>query len=106
MTLHRSTYPIKRDSSLKPVKTGKGWNDCQAYCHADAKFSAQTGALADVKTLEGYTDWMKGLSTPIPEGRYELKFFAGDEERNCVAAFAVFHGTQTDSDDPDKLHRG
>ena len=38
---------------------------------------------------------MKGLLTPIPDGHYELKFFAADEERGCVSAFAVFHGTQT-----------
>ena len=38
---------------------------------------------------------MKGLLTPIPDGHYELKCFAEDEERGCVSAFAVFHGTQT-----------
>ena len=38
---------------------------------------------------------MKNLLTPIPDGRYELKFFAEDQERSCVAAVAVFHGTQT-----------
>ena len=38
---------------------------------------------------------MKNLLTPIPDGHYELKFFSEDEERACVAAFAVFHGTQT-----------
>jgi hypothetical protein len=43
---------------------------------------------------------MKNLLTPIPDGRYELKFFAEDEERNCVAAFAVFHGTQTGQGGP------
>ena len=38
---------------------------------------------------------MKGLLTPVPDGRYELRFFAVDEERDCAAAYAVFHGTQT-----------
>ena len=38
---------------------------------------------------------MKNLLTPVPDGRYELRFFAADEERDCVAAYAVFHGTQT-----------
>ena len=38
---------------------------------------------------------MKGLLTPIPDGHYELKFFAADEASNSVAAVAVFHGTQT-----------
>jgi len=38
---------------------------------------------------------MKNQLTPIPNGHYELKFFAEDEERHCVAACTVFHGTQT-----------
>ena len=75
--------------------TGKGWEGCQAYCRPGATFSAQAGALADIDTLEGYSEWMKNLLTPIPDGRYELKCIAADEERNCVAAFAVSHGTQT-----------
>lgn len=76
-------------------ETGKGWEACQAYCHPGATFSAQADALADIKDLQGYTEWMKNLLTPIPDGRYELKCFAADEERHCVSAFAVFHGTQT-----------
>jgi predicted ester cyclase len=75
--------------------TGKGWEGCNAYCHPGATFSAQTGALADIDSLQGYTEWMKNLFTPIPDGHYDLKCMAEDEERNCVAAFAVFHGTQT-----------
>jgi len=38
---------------------------------------------------------MKNLFTPIPDGRYELKFIAADEADGSVAAFATFHGTQT-----------
>ncbi len=76
-------------------ETGKGWEGCIEYCHPDATFSAQTGVLSDIDTLQGYTEWMKNLFTPVPDGHYELRFFAADEERNCVAAYAVFHGTQT-----------
>lgn len=75
--------------------TGKGWDGCKAYCHPDATFSAQAGVLSEIDTLEGYCEWMKSLFTPVPDGRYELKFFAADEERHCVAAYAVLHGTQT-----------
>ncbi|MDE0835285.1 MAG: hypothetical protein OSA84_02905 [Akkermansiaceae bacterium] len=64
-------------------ETGKGWEGCQAYCHPEAAFSAQADALGDIKTLEGYTEWMKNLLTPIPDGHYDLKFFAADTERNC-----------------------
>jgi predicted ester cyclase len=80
---------------FEACETGKGWEECQAFCNPDATFSAQTGALADITTLEGYTEWMKNMFTPIPDGHYELKCFAADEERQCVAAIAVFHGTQT-----------
>ena len=76
-------------------ETGKGWDGCSEYCHPDATFSAQAGALADISTLDAYTEWMKGLLTPVPDGHYELRFFAEDEARGCVAAYAVFHGTQT-----------
>jgi hypothetical protein len=34
-------------------ETGKGWEGCKDYCHAKATFSAQAGALAEIKTLEG-----------------------------------------------------
>ena len=75
--------------------TGKGWQGCREYCHPDATFSAQTTVLSDINSVQGYTDWMEGLLTPIPDGHYELKFIAADEERDSVAVFAVFHGTQT-----------
>ena len=80
---------------FEACETGKGWEGCQAFCHSEATFSAQTGVLSEINTLEGYSEWMKNLLTPVPDGHYELKFFAEDEERNCVAAFAIFHGTQT-----------
>ncbi len=76
-------------------ETGKGWEDCSAFCHPNATFSSQTTALSEISSLEAYCEWMKNLFTPVPDGHYELKFIAEDEQRNSVAAFAVFHGTQT-----------
>ena len=80
---------------FEACETGKGWEGCKAYCHPDATFSAQAAALGEIGTLEEYTDWMKNLLTPIADGHYELRFFGVDEERQCVGAYAVFHGTQT-----------
>jgi predicted ester cyclase len=80
---------------FEACETGKGWDGCAQYCHDDATFSAQADALAEVDTLEGYANWMAGLFTPVPDGHYELKAFATDEDRSVVTAFAVFHGTQT-----------
>ena len=80
---------------FEACETGEGWDGCQAYCHPEASFAAQTGALAEITKLADYCEWMKNLLTPIPDGHYELKFFAEYEERNRVTACAGFHGTQT-----------
>lgn len=82
-------------SFFDACETGKGWAECAQYCAPDATFSCQSQALADTNTLEAYTEWMKGLLVPLPDGRYELKGFAMDEEREVALAFAVFHGTHT-----------
>ena len=81
-------------------ETGKGWDLCQQYCQAGATFSAQTGALAGVTTLQAYTDWMKSLFTPLPDAKYEIRSFAVDEDRNNVAAYGVFRGTHTGQGGP------
>ena len=81
-------------------ETGKGWEACRAYCTPDATFAAQAEPLADVKTLQAYTDWMKSILTPLPDGRYEVKSFATDAERNNVSAFGVFSATHTGSGGP------
>ena len=81
-------------------ETGKGWEGCRAYCAPDATFSAQAEPLLELRTLEQYTKWMKGILTVLPDGRYEIKSFATDEARNNVAAYAVFHGTHTGQGGP------
>ncbi len=73
--------------------TGKGWEGCSAYRTPGATFAAQSGALAEVRTLQQYTEWMKGLLTVLTDGSYELKAFAEDAERGRVCAFATFIGT-------------
>ncbi len=76
-------------------ETGKGWKTCSAYCTPDATFCAQAEPLADVKSIEQSSEWMKGMMTVLPDGRYEVKSFATDAARNNVAAYAVFHGTHS-----------
>jgi len=76
-------------------ETGKGWEGCKAYCKTDATFSAQAEPLAGVKTLQQYTDWMKGMVTVLPDARYEVKSFATDLARSNVAVYGVFDGTHT-----------
>jgi len=49
--------------------------------------------LAEVTTLQQYTDWMQGLMTVLTDATYEVKSFATDAVRNNVCAYAVFTGT-------------
>ena len=81
-------------------ETGKGWAACQPYCHDGATFACQADALAETTTLEAYTEWMKGLLTPLPDARYELTAFATDAERATVVAAAIIHATQTGEGGP------
>ena len=81
-------------------ETGKGWDGCAPYCQAGATFAAQTDALAGIDTLQAYTEWMKNLLTPLPDGRAEVRSFAVDEARHNVTAFGVFHGTHTGEGGP------
>tara|TARA_E500000318_G_C3433603_1_gene162092 strand:- start:22 stop:438 length:417 start_codon:yes stop_codon:yes gene_type:complete len=77
------------------VETGKGWDVCKQWCHADATFTAQAASLAEVTTVEAYAEWMNGIYTPMPDARYEMTFFAEDAERGVVTGCAVFMGTHT-----------
>jgi predicted ester cyclase len=81
-------------------EAGKGWEVCRAYCRPDATFSSQAGAIADIRSLQQYTDWMKGLLVILPDGKYEVKSFAVDDERNNVCAYGVFTGTHSGPDGP------
>ena len=88
---------------FEACEAGKGWDVCRQYCKPGATFSAQAEPLADVQTLQAYTEWMKHLLTFIPDGRYELKSFATDEQRQNVSACAVFLGTHTGPGAPARL---
>jgi hypothetical protein len=85
---------------FEACEEGQGWEACKKYCTADATFSAQAEPLADVHTLEQYTEWMKGLLTFMSDTGYEIKSFATDNERNNVSAYAVFSGKHTGEGGP------
>ena len=67
---------------FEACETGRGWVGCAPYCHDNATFSCQADALAEIATLAGYSDWMRDLFTPVPDGHYELKSFSTDEDRS------------------------
>ena len=86
------------DTAMKffeACEDGKGWEECKRYCTADATFCAQAEPLADMQSLEQYTEWMKGLLTFMSDTGYEIKSFAADDERKNVCAYAVFSCTHT-----------
>ena len=85
---------------FEACEAGKGWEGCKEYGKPGATFSAQAEPLADTRTLQQYADWMKGLLTFMPDGRYALKSFATDDDRNSVCAYGVFSGTHTGAGGP------
>jgi predicted ester cyclase len=95
-----STIKETAEQFFDACESGKGWEACQQYCHPSATFTAQADALADVATLEAYTEWMKGLMTILPDGNAEVRSFAVDATRHNVAAFGVFRGTHTGEGGP------
>jgi predicted ester cyclase len=85
---------------FQACEKGKGWEACSRYCTPDATFAAQSEPLSDITSLRDYVEWMKGLLVFVPDGRYELKSFAADHERQNVAAYAVFSGTHSGEGGP------
>jgi len=80
---------------FEACEAGKGWEGCRAFCLPNATFSAQSEPLAEIRSLQAYTEWMKGLLTFMPDGRYVVKSFATDDECISVCAYGVFSATHT-----------
>jgi predicted ester cyclase len=95
-----SSIPETATQFFDACESGQGWSVCRQFCHPEASFSCQADALADVVTLEGYTEWVKGLGGPMPDNTYDLKSFAVDAERGNVTAASVFRGTHTGEGGP------
>lgn len=81
-------------------ETGQGWSRCRHFCTETARFTAQSEPLAELTTLEAYTEWMKGLLGVMPDGRYEVRSFASDPVRHNVIVYGVFSGTHTGEGGP------
>ena len=99
-TAGTSTMTETARAFFEACETGEGWEGCSRYSHPEAGFSAQAEPLADLRILRDYTEWMKGALVLMPDGRYELKAFATDQERSSVCAYAVYSGTHTGEGGP------
>ena len=95
-----STIKETAEQFFEACETGTGWDGCAPYCHARATFASQTDALAGIDTLQAYTEWMKNLLTPLPDGVVEVKSFAVDEAHDNVTVYGVFRGTHTGEGGP------
>jgi predicted ester cyclase len=95
MTPQATSITSVAEEFFAACEAGKGWDVCSKYCTPNATFTAQAEPLLDLKTLEDYTNWMKGIMAVLPDAHYEVKSFATDSMRNNVAAYGVFHGTHT-----------
>ena len=71
-------------------EAGKGWQACRAYCTQDATFSAQCEPLAEIGTMQAYTDWIAGALHTFRSGWYEVRSVATDEAGASVSIFSVF----------------
>lgn len=94
--LHRSDAAISRIPAKKPATCpcnvanprnsapGPIWEQRDSH-REPAEGRTALLPLADVRTLQQYADWMAALLEFNPDGRYELKSFAVDEERRNFA---------------------
>ena len=85
---------------FEACESGQGWAGCARYCTPDAAFAAQSEALAEVTTIEDYSNWMQGLHTFMSDVSYDIEGFGVDAERNCVVISAVFRGTHSGDSGP------
>jgi hypothetical protein len=83
---------------FQACESGKGWTVCKDFCVADAPWDCQGmweafPEFKEVKTIEDYTDWMKGLADTMGDkATFEISAAAFDEERSTALIFAVFGG--------------
>lgn len=85
---------------FETCESGKGWEQCQQYCHDDAIFNVHATSLEHYKTVAEYSESLPHLMKILPDAHYKLINVAVDEERETVIVFARFYGTHTGIDEP------
>lgn len=70
----------------------EGWAGCAPYVEAGASFIAQSEPVADINTVEAYSEWMKAFGTgPAAGASYELHSESYDEATRTAIFFATYH---------------
>ncbi len=79
----------------------EGWEGCALYVSEGATFSAQSEPIADMHSVQAYTEWMKGFGTvTAPGASFTLHASAWDEENRTALFFATYHATHTGEGGP------
>ncbi|WP_455168616.1 hypothetical protein [Aegicerativicinus sediminis] len=82
-------------------ESGKGWEACAASIVGEGKFKCQAQALAEVKDIKTYVDWMEALcNVTMPGCSYDVHASAFDEENNTAIFYATFNGTHSGDGGP------
>ena len=80
---------------------GKGWAGCKDYVADDAEFSAQCEPLAEMTTIEEYTEWLGGFANgPAAGSTYDLHMSSWDEAKNSALFFGTYHAKHTGDGGP------
>lgn len=82
-------------------ETLAGWDACKTLVAENATFTGQCEPLMEVKTVEGYVDWVTGLGTiTAPDSSYKLHASGFDKEKSTAIFFATFTATHTGDGGP------
>lgn len=78
-----------------------GWDGCRELVASGATFSAQSEPVADLRTVEDYSNWMHAFGTVTAPGcSYTLHNSAWDAATSTALFFATFHGTHSGDGGP------
>jgi hypothetical protein len=78
-----------------------GWEGCKTYVEDGAAFTAQSEPIADIHTVEAYSEWMKAFGTvTVPGASYDLHSSSWDEETRTAIFFATYHAKHTGDGGP------
>jgi hypothetical protein len=79
----------------------KGWDACKEFVAGGAPFTAQSGALVEVNTVEAYYAWLEGVCNgPLKGCSYEVNHSAYDEASRTAVFVSTFTGTHNGDGGP------
>ena len=78
-----------------------GWEGCQPYVADNATFTAQSEPLAELDTVEAYSEWMMQIGRVTLAGAtYDLHSSSYDEGTRTAIFFGTYNGKHTGEGGP------